>query len=154
MLNLSYLKLTVFMKVGEKLRLLRKLKGFTQEELAEKLHLSRRAYANLETDTTKIDIARMAQIARVYDIELEELLNFNEGQAFTNCFSNNTNGFYSAEKVYSGATKEDRAYFIEQIQLLVNSFNEERKIFMEVIVNLKTKLEKPDSFYKDRTPEV
>ena len=63
------------MKVGEKLRLLRKLKGYTQEDLAEKLSVSRKVYANLENDTTKIDVPRMTQIAKVYGIELEELIN-------------------------------------------------------------------------------
>jgi transcriptional regulator with XRE-family HTH domain len=82
------------MKVGDKLRLLRKLKGYTQEEIAEKLNMSRRAYSNLESDTTKIDVPRMSEIAKVYGIEMDDLLNFNENQAFTNCFNNNINGFF------------------------------------------------------------
>jgi transcriptional regulator with XRE-family HTH domain len=124
------------MKVGDKLRLLRKLKGMTQEEIAEKLHLSRRAYANLESNITKIDLPRIKQIAEVYGLETEELLNFNETQAFTNCFNNNINGFFSAEKIYSGSTKEERDFFVRQMQLLITSFNDERKMFMEVISNL------------------
>lgn len=35
------------MKMGDKLKFLRKLKGFTQEEMAEKLNISRRAYNDL-----------------------------------------------------------------------------------------------------------
>jgi transcriptional regulator with XRE-family HTH domain len=125
--------------------LLRKLKGFTQEELAHKLNLERKTYANLENDITRIDIPRMTQIAKVYGLELDELLNFNETQAFANCFNNNINGFFSAEKIYSGSTKEERDYFISQFQVLVNSFNEERKIFMEVIFNLKNVINKTEN---------
>jgi hypothetical protein len=44
--------------------------------------------------------------------------------------------------VYSGATKEDREYFIQQIQMLISSFNEERKIFMEIIMNFKKMIDK------------
>src|SRR5690554_6247909 len=109
------------MKVGEKLKILRKLKDYTQEDIAEKLNIERRTYANLENNVTKMDIDRMKQIAKIYGLELEELLNFNEDKAFTNCFNNNINGFFSAEKVYSGSTKEEREFFISQMQLLINS---------------------------------
>lgn len=106
--------------------------------------MSRRAYANLELDATKIDIPRMADIAEVYGLEIDELLNFNENQAFTNCFNNNINGFFNAEKVQSGATKEDKEYFITQLHLLLNSFNEERKVFLDILHNLKKIIEKTD----------
>lgn len=130
------------MKVGEKLRILRKLKGFTQEEIAEKLNISRRAYSFLENDTTKIDVPRMNQIAKIYGIELEELLNFNEGQAFTNCFNNNINGFFSAEKVYAHTSKEEREFFVGQIQQLIKNQNEERKHFIEILSSLKQIVDK------------
>lgn len=128
------------MKVGAKLKMLRKLKGYTQEEVAEKLNIERRTYANLENNFTKMDIDRTKQIAKMYGIELNELMSFNEDEAFANCFNNN--GFFSAEKVYSGSTKEERKYFVEQMQTLVSSFNEERKMFMEIIVNLKKVIDK------------
>lgn len=116
------------MKVGEKLKILRKLKGYTQEEVAEKLNIERRTYANLENNATKMDIGRMRDIAKIYGIELEELLSFNEAKAFAKCFNND--GFFSAEKVYLGTTEEERKIFIQQIQTLVSSFNEERKMFI------------------------
>lgn len=128
------------MKVGEKLKILRKLKGYTQEDVAEKLNIERRTYANLENNITKIDIDRMSDIAKIYGIEVKELLNFNEDKVFTNCFNND--GFFSAEKVYSGSTEEERKYFMEQMQTLVSSFNEERKMFMEIIINLKKVIDK------------
>lgn len=82
------------MRIGEKLRLLRKLKGYTQETMAGKLHMERRSYANLENNVTKIDMERMTQIAEVYGIELEELLAFDENKIFEKCFNKNIESFF------------------------------------------------------------
>lgn len=125
------------MRIGEKLKLLRKIKGYTQEELAEKLFISRKAYANLENNSTKIDLDRLKNIATVYEIELEDILNLNEGQVFTNCFNNNVNGFLSSENVYSGSTNDEREFYFKQIKLLIENFNSERNLFLETLKNLK-----------------
>ncbi len=121
------------MKIGEKLKLLRKIKGYTQEELADKLFISRKAYANLENDSTKIDLERLNKIATIYEIELEDILNLNEGQVFTNCFNNNINGFLSSENVYSGSTNDEREFYFNQIKLLIENFNIERNLFLEAL---------------------
>lgn len=47
------------MKIGDKLRVIRNLKGFTQEEVASRLNMERRSYVNLEKDNTKVDLQRM-----------------------------------------------------------------------------------------------
>lgn len=57
------------MKMGDKLKFLRNLKGFTQEEIAEKLNISRRAYNDLENNNTMLDIERLSSIAMIYGIK-------------------------------------------------------------------------------------
>jgi len=44
------------MKIGNKLKQIRKIKGYTQAEVAEKLCLSQRAYSAIENDKTKLDL--------------------------------------------------------------------------------------------------
>ncbi len=127
------------MKMGEKLKLLRKLKGYTQADVAGKLNLSRRAYANLENNQTNPGLDRITQLAEIYGIKTEEFLSFNENQAFTNCFNNNALGFYHAEKVTSKANNEERRFFMEQLQTLVQSFKKERQTYLEVIQSLTVK---------------
>jgi Uncharacterized protein conserved in bacteria len=130
------------MRIGEKLQILRRLKGFTQEEVASKLNMKRRSYANLENNTTKVDVFRMKQIAKIYGIEVDEIINFDTNTAFDKCFNKNAETFFSVEKLKSNTSCEEREFFIEQIQVLMNSFNEERRAFMEAIVNLKKSIEK------------
>lgn len=132
------------MKIGEKLRLLRKLKGYTQETMAGKLHMERRSYANLENNVTKIDMERMAQIAEVYGIELEELLAFDENKIFEKCFNKNIESFYLVEE-FKSTSIEEREFFIQQIQQLLETIDKERKVFIETIENLKAAIKKQNN---------
>lgn len=133
------------MKIGEKLRLLRKLKGYTQETMAGKLYMERRSYANLENNVTKIDMERMAQIAEVYGIELEELLAFDENKIFEKCFNKNIESFFSIQEFKSTTSIEEREFFIQQIQQLLETIDKERKVFIETIENLKAAIKKQNN---------
>ena len=121
------------MKTGDKLRFLRRLKGYTQETIAGKLNMERRSYANLENNVTKIDMERMSQIAEVYGIGLDELLTFDESKVFERCFNKNIESFFSVEKFKSMTSIEEREFFIQQIQLLLETLDKERKVFFATI---------------------
>lgn len=133
------------MRIGEKLRLLRKLKGYTQETMAGKLHMERRSYANLENNVTKIDMERMTQIAEVYGIELEELLAIDENKIFEKCFNKNIESFFSVQEFKSTTSIEEREFFIQQIQQLLETIDKERKVFIETIENLKAAIKKQNN---------
>lgn len=108
------------MRIGEKILFLRKLKGFTQEDLAQKLNMERRSYSNLENNTTKIDVSRMKQIAEVYGIEVDEIINFDTKTAFDKCFNKNAESWFPVEKLKTKASDDEREFFIQQIQIVVN----------------------------------
>ena len=58
----------------ENLIMLRKLNGFSQERIAEKINISRQAYAKWESGATVPDVDRAAQLARVYGVSLDGLM--------------------------------------------------------------------------------
>ena len=58
----------------ENLIMLRKLNGFSQEQIAEKINISRQAYAKWESGATVPDIDKAALLAQVYDVSLDSLL--------------------------------------------------------------------------------
>ena len=58
----------------ENLIMLRKLHGFSQEQIAEKINISRQAYAKWESGATVPDVDRAAQLARVYGVSLDGLM--------------------------------------------------------------------------------
>lgn len=62
------------MNFSEKLQLLRKSKGFTQEELAEKLNVSRQAVAKWEAGQTYPDVMNLIQISDLMNVTVDYLV--------------------------------------------------------------------------------
>jgi XRE family transcriptional regulator, regulator of sulfur utilization len=77
-----------FMNTGEKIRILRDMKGYSQDNMADMLGLSRQAYGDIERGKTKISDARLKQIADTLGTTPEAILNnFDEhmGNFFDQC---------------------------------------------------------------------
>lgn len=60
----------------DNLIMLRNLNGFSQEEIAEKVGISRQAYAKWESGATVPDVDKCAKLASVYGTTVDALLNF------------------------------------------------------------------------------
>lgn len=58
----------------ENLIMLRNLHGYSQEEIAEKIGISRQAYAKWERGATVPDIVKCAALAQVYGVSIDSLL--------------------------------------------------------------------------------
>lgn len=66
----------------DNLIMLRNLKGYSQEEIAEMIGISRQAYAKWECGSTIPDVNKCAKLASVYGTTIDTLMNFaiqNEG---------------------------------------------------------------------------
>ena len=64
----------VFMKIGNKIYQLRKLSGMTQEQLAEKLNISRQTLSKWENESNMPDIESIVHMSKLFQISLDELL--------------------------------------------------------------------------------
>lgn len=62
------------MSLGERLYELRKKKGLSQEEVAEKLNVTRQSVSKWETDESKPDFDKIVPICELYEITTNELL--------------------------------------------------------------------------------
>lgn len=67
------------MEIGNKINQLRKLSGMTQEQLAEKLNVSRQTISKWESDSTSPDLESIVKISRIFHVSLDDLLK--EGEA-------------------------------------------------------------------------
>ena len=67
------------MTFAEKLKSIRKQAGMSQEQLAEKLGVSRQAVTKWETDAGIPDIENMMAISALFDISIDELLSNEKG---------------------------------------------------------------------------
>ena len=55
---------------------LRNLNGYSQEEVAEKISISRQAYAKWEKGETIPDVERCQKLAELYEVTIDSLINF------------------------------------------------------------------------------
>lgn len=62
------------MIIGNKLNQLRKLSGMTQEQLAEKINVSRQTISKWESDITSPDLESIVKISRIFHVSLDDLL--------------------------------------------------------------------------------
>ena len=64
------------MKIGEKIRTLRKAKKLTQEQLADHLNVSSQAVSKWETGLSSPDIDMLPRLAVIFGVSVDELLDF------------------------------------------------------------------------------
>ena len=69
------------MTLGEKIRLARKTCNLSQEQLAEKLFVSRSAIAKWETDKGLPDLENLKQLSRLLNTSMDNLLNEQENSS-------------------------------------------------------------------------
>lgn len=82
------------MSVQEKIRLVRKAKGWTQEVVAEKLEMSVNGYGDIERGDTDIKLSKLQKIADLFDLKLSELIELNE-KGILNLAYKQTNSYWS-----------------------------------------------------------
>lgn len=71
------------MEYNQKIRALREIKQWSQEEMAEKLHMSLNGYAKIERGETKLTLDKLEQIANLFNMDaLEFMQNANKGVYF------------------------------------------------------------------------
>lgn len=71
-------------RIGENIRKLRNLKGYSQEYLSKKLKMSQNNYSELERGKVKLTIERLNEIAKILEVAPEDILNFDGGFSFKN----------------------------------------------------------------------
>lgn len=62
-------------KTGEFLKVLRKEKGLTQEQLGEKFYVSSRTVSRWETGSNLPDLQTLIELAEFYEIDIREIIN-------------------------------------------------------------------------------
>src|SRR5450755_4324356 len=60
--------------VGKNIRTLRHQRGWSQEDVANRLGISIPAFSKIETGVTDINLSRLEQIADVYEIDVVQIL--------------------------------------------------------------------------------
>ena len=68
------------MKLGEKIKYLRKSKGISQEELATMLKINRNFLSRIETGKSDPNVGILKSIAQIFNVDLNSLLDINNSE--------------------------------------------------------------------------
>lgn len=126
------------MTIGDKIRKIRILKDIKQETIAEKLGISAQAYSKLERDTTKMDVHRLASIAELFGMTVDDIERFDDAQIWvhlTNC-ENGQGSYHIVNNHYhqdSNSVRIEMEKVIEQYQKIIEQQQ-------EIIKNLQEQL--------------
>lgn len=83
------------MKIGEKIRMIREMKGISQEAIATHLDISPQAYGKIEREETKLDTNRIKMIAEYLGVKFEDIINFDGENIFNNTFNQSSTGNFN-----------------------------------------------------------
>ena len=97
-------------KIGSFLKQLRKEKGITQEEFAEKLGVSNRTVSRWETGSNMPDISLLVEIADFYDVDVREII---EGEKKSEMMNEEIRDTAEKMAVYAGAEKSKLLKFAQ-----------------------------------------
>ncbi len=67
-----------FNQIGNRIRQIREIKGFSQEYMAEKLNMSVSGYGKIERQETEMTLNKLDVISTILDCTVEELLKFDD----------------------------------------------------------------------------
>ncbi|MBC6399600.1 MAG: helix-turn-helix transcriptional regulator [Ekhidna sp.] len=116
--------------VGENIRKLRELKGYSQEYMAVKLKMSQRNYSRIEKEESKLDLQKLQQIGEILEVTPVQLIGFDDRIIF------NQNNNKEAPNIYNN-------HFPEKMHRLLQEQYEKRiKQLEDEVAFLRTLVEK------------
>jgi transcriptional regulator with XRE-family HTH domain len=141
--------------IGRKIKSFRTLKGFTQEDLAEQLGISKTSVQDIENGKTDLNFTRLQQIADQLNATLVELIGIGEGDFV---YIHKNTGGNQAKVIWNNHSEdsenklilsEQKVGFLEEkIRLLEQSLKDknaslqrENENLKEIIALLKSKKE-------------
>jgi len=121
------------MRICEKIKFMRQLKGWSQEDMAEKLGLSVNGYSNIERGETDLQISRIEEISKTLQVDLLELLSFGEKNFYY--LSGTNNGGIMGQ--YNLTNDMQCKFQLEKSQLVIEQKDKEIDLLKQQIRDLR-----------------
>lgn len=130
------------MEVHDKIRVMREINQWSQEEMAEKLSMSPNGYAKIERGQSSINLDKLQQIANVFNIDMGELITCKDRSIFFAVGGDNsynlTNSHFGTNEALT-AENEKLNSLLEMKDTLLAQKDAEIKALKEIIELLKAK---------------
>lgn len=73
--------------IGEKIRKIRNIRGYSQEYMGTRLRMSQNNYSRIELDQINITLRTLDEISRILEVSTQEILEFNESRLFSPAYT-------------------------------------------------------------------
>lgn len=132
------------MSVNEKIRTIRETRNWSQEDMAEKMNMSKNGYAKIELGETKLNLHKLEQIANIFNIDVLELIKNDDKNVLFFMNDHNTNYYGSNENLTSEIdllklTISHKDELLKQRDLVIEQKDSEISALKEIISLLKSK---------------
>ncbi len=125
-------------RIGSKIRKIREIKGLKQEYIAHAIGMSINGYSKMERGETKISIERLDQISKVLEMNLHDVIEFNDKTPVN--FSQ-TNEIGKNEVVFNYSSENEKELLLQRIkdlESIISLKDELIKVKDELIEKLKS----------------
>jgi transcriptional regulator with XRE-family HTH domain len=124
------------MQLHEIIALMRKVKGWTQEEMAEQLAMSINGYSKIERGETSISTTKLDKLANIFGIESQDFFNF-DGKIILNLVNFNDQ---SNSKALTQNNITNCQYELEKAHLMIEQKDKEIAYLKEILTLKETLL--------------
>ena len=127
------------MRLGNKIRKIREIKGLKQENVADKIGLSLSSYGKIERGEVKLSVERLSTIANAMDLPINAILEFDEGVNINfsaNTFNENSHGGYYQNPHFNHQNVEELKSQIETLKCVIANLENIVQIQKELLAQL------------------
>ncbi len=121
------------MKLGNKIKKIRELKGIQPKEIANFLKVTPQAYGKIERDETNVNDEKLEKIAQFFKLTADDIRNFDESIYFTNITNSKVFGVNNTYQ--ENSDKEIISSFITLTKEVTTLIQNQNKL-LETIVQL------------------
>ncbi|MFZ7331172.1 helix-turn-helix domain-containing protein [Avibacterium avium] len=111
------------MEVHDKIRVMREIKKWSQEEMAEKLSMSPNGYAKIERGQSSINLDKLQQIANVFNIDMGELISCKDRSIFFAVGGDNsynlTHSYFGTDEAIASENEKLKSLLLVKDELLL-----------------------------------
>lgn len=114
------------MTVAETIKMLREVKNWSQEEMSEKLNISKSSYARWENGESQLKLHQLEKVAEVFQIDVLDLLKLSKQNVFLGIVMGDVGENGTGHKQINGGNEYAQSE-IEKLQLQVEYLTEKLK---------------------------
>ena len=120
-------------KIGNEIKKLRLMNNWTQEEVAEKLHICRKAYGEIERGETDIHLSRLFQVANFFGLDVNYFVDGQEKAVFYTTASYDTHNKNRCSEYHIHSSEEQA---LEKAQLTIEFNKKEISLLKQKVEDL------------------